>query len=93
MDNTDENNLDIEKSNFIYSSQELNSLLDVVKKAQVLYLDFLPIDKTSFINPVKLVGDNPFIIEQTLNDYSEQSMARNIQVRSGYEGNLIFWIY
>lgn len=74
--NTDENNLNIEKNLFNYSTQELNTLLDLVQKGQTLYTDFLPIEPTSFINPLKLVGDNPFILEQNLNDdfdiYSKQ---------------------
>jgi superfamily I DNA and/or RNA helicase/transcription elongation GreA/GreB family factor/very-short-patch-repair endonuclease len=74
--NTDDSNLNIEKNLFNYSTQEINTLLDLVQKGQTLYTDFLPIESTSFINSLKLVGDNPFIIEQTLNEdfdvYSKQ---------------------
>lgn len=74
--NTDDSNLNIEKNLFSYSTQELNTLLDLVQKGQILYKEFLPIEATSFINSLKLVGDNPFIIEQTLNEdfdvYSKQ---------------------
>jgi superfamily I DNA and/or RNA helicase/transcription elongation GreA/GreB family factor/very-short-patch-repair endonuclease len=74
--NTDDSNLNIEKNLFNYSTQELNTLLDLVQKGQILYTEFLPIESTSFINSLKLVGDNPFIIEQTLNEdfdiYSKQ---------------------
>lgn len=75
--NTDDSNLNIEKNLFSYSTQELNTLLDLVQKGQILYKEFLPIESTSsFINSLKLVGDNPFIIEQTLNEdfdaYSKQ---------------------
>ncbi len=73
---TDDSNLNIEKNLFIYSTQELNTLLDLVQKGQTLYTDFLPIESTSFINSLKLVGDNPYIIEQSINDdfdiYSKQ---------------------
>ena len=74
--NTEDSNLNIEKNLFNYSTQELNTLLDLVQKGQILYTEFLPIESTSFINSLKLIGDNPFIIEQTLNEdfngYSKQ---------------------
>lgn len=60
--------LNIEKAFFSYSTQELNTLLDLVQKGQTLYAKFSPIESTSFINSAKLVGDNPYIIEQTIND-------------------------
>lgn len=73
---TDDSNLNIEKNLFNYSTQELNTLLDLAQKGQTLYTDFLPIESTSFINSLKLVGDNPFLIEQNLNEdfdiYSKQ---------------------
>ena len=75
-ENSDTINLEIDKSQFKYTTQELNTLLDLVQKGQSLYTEFLPIESTSFINSLKLVGDNPFIIEQTLNEdfdvYSKQ---------------------
>src|SRR5690606_3888033 len=74
--NENDNNLNIEKSAFNYSIQELNTLRDLVKKGQILYAKFSPIESTSFINSAKLVGDNPYIIEQTINNdfdlYSSQ---------------------
>ena len=74
--NTDDSNLNLEKNSFSYSTQELNMLLDLVQKGQLLYADFLPIESTSFINSLKLVGDNPYLIEQSINEdfnvYSKQ---------------------
>ncbi|MBX2932014.1 MAG: GreA/GreB family elongation factor [Chitinophagaceae bacterium] len=74
--NTDDSNLNIEKTLFNYSTQELNTLLDLVQKGQILYTEFLPIESTSFINSLKLVGDNPYLIEQSINEdfdvYSKQ---------------------
>lgn len=74
--NTDDSNLNIEKTLFNYSTQDLNTLLDLVQKGQILYTEFLPIESTSFINPLKLIGDNPYIIEQSINEdfdvYSKQ---------------------
>lgn len=66
--NDDDSNLNIEKNTFSYSAQELNALLDLVQKGQSLYTDFLPIESMSFINSQKLVGENPYIIEQNIND-------------------------
>lgn len=75
-ENSDALNLDVDKGEFKYTTQELNTLLDLVQKGQILYKEFLPIESTSFINSLKLFGDNPFIIEQTLNEdfdiYSKQ---------------------
>lgn len=74
--NPDESNLNIEKNLFIYSMQELNTLLDLVQKGQTLYKEYLPIESMSFINSQKLVGDNPYLIEQSINEdfdfYSKQ---------------------
>lgn len=67
-EHTDDSNLNIEKNLFGYSTQELNSLLDTVQKGQLLYTDFLPIKSKLFINSLKLVGDNPYLIEQRIND-------------------------
>ncbi len=81
-DNNDDINLEIDKTQFEYTTQELNTLLDLVQKGQTLYEEFLTIESTSFINSLKLIGDNPFIIEQTLNDdfdaYSKQLEQINI---------------
>ncbi|MBK8140684.1 MAG: DUF4011 domain-containing protein [Chitinophagaceae bacterium] len=74
--NSDDSNLNIERNVFTYTTQELSALLDLAQKGQALYAEFLPIESTSFINPLKLVGDNPFLIEQNINDdfeiYSKQ---------------------
>lgn len=66
--NNDDNKLIIEKAGFSYSTQELNALLDLVQKGQTLYANFKPIEATSFFNSTKLVGENPYIIEQNIND-------------------------
>jgi len=72
----DYSNLNIEKKIFKYSTQELNMLLDLVQKGQILYKEYLQIESTSFINSQKFVGDNPYLIEQSINEdfefYSKQ---------------------
>lgn len=73
---TDDSNLNIERNVFTYSTQELSTILDLAQKGQALYSEFLLIESTSFINSLKLVGDNPYLIEQSINDdfdiYSKQ---------------------
>lgn len=66
--NNDDNKLNIEKAGFSYSKQELDAFLNLVEKGQKLYAKFKPFESTSFINSAKLVGDNPYIIEQAIHD-------------------------
>src|SRR5690606_35947457 len=72
----DDSDLNVEKAIFNYTTQELNILLDLVQKGHSLYTNFSPIESESFINPSKLIGDNPYSIEQKINDdfeiYSKQ---------------------
>lgn len=74
--NNDDSNLNIERNVFDFTTQELNSLLDIIQKGQNLYADYLPIESNSFINTLKLVGDNLYLIEQRINEdfdiYSKQ---------------------
>lgn len=67
-DNSEEYNLDLAKDTFSYESSELNQLLELIRKGQNLYDEFKPHLNLSFINSAKLVGDNPFIIEQQIEE-------------------------
>ena len=67
-DNSEEYNLDLAKDTFSYESSELNQLLEFIRKGQNLYDEFKPHLNLSFINSAKLVGDNPFIIEQQIEE-------------------------
>lgn len=67
-DGTDDGGLNIEKSSFEYSTQELNVLNELIKNGQILYEDYKQIESTTFINSLKLVGDNPYQIEQSINE-------------------------
>jgi len=70
--NEEDFNLEIEKEAFKYESTELNEFLELIRKGQLLYNDFSPNKDFSFLNPLKLNGDNPFIIEeQILDDFSK----------------------
>jgi len=66
------NNLNLEKNIFQFSSQEFNSLIDLVQKGQLLYDDYKKFESNSFINPKKFVGDNPFKIEQEIEESFEK---------------------
>jgi hypothetical protein len=85
--NPDDSNLNIEKNLFNYSTQELNMLLDLVQKGQTLYKEYLPIESTSFINSLKLVGDNPYIIEQSINEDFEFYSKQLEQIKLLLEAN------
>jgi transcription elongation GreA/GreB family factor/very-short-patch-repair endonuclease len=63
-----DSNLALEKNLFTYTTQEFSDLLEFVQRGQAFYKDYAPFESTSFINPTKLVGDNPYIIEQNIND-------------------------
>lgn len=85
--NDDDSKLNIEKTGFAYTTQELNTLLDLVQKGQSLYANFLPIESTSFINSKKLVGDNPYIVEQTINDDFDFYASQLEQIKKLLEVN------
>ena len=69
--NNEDYDLEIEKGIFKYESTELNGFLELIRKGQLLYNDYKPNKEYSFINPLKLNGDNPFIIEeQILDDFT-----------------------
>lgn len=64
--NIEDVSLNLERNVFKYTIQELNMLLALVQKGQTLYKEYLPIESTSFINSLKLVGENPYLIEQAI---------------------------
>ncbi len=85
--NTDDINLNIEKKSFKYSTQELNSLIDVITKGQALYSIFLPIESTSFINSLKLVGENPYLIEENINNDYDAYLVQLQSIKALLEAN------
>jgi very-short-patch-repair endonuclease len=58
--------LKLPKDQFDFSFQELNAKLDLLEKGEAYYKAYAPFQNYSFINPQKLIGDNPFIIEDQL---------------------------
>lgn len=65
--NSEDYNLELSNDTFNYESSELNRLLELVRKGQNLYKNYKPFKDLSFLNPSKLIGDNPFIVEQSIN--------------------------
>lgn len=59
--------LNIEKNIFNFLL-ELNSLLELLVRTGFLHKNYSSIDKKSFLNSNILLGDNPFIIEQQINE-------------------------
>ncbi|MGE5411139.1 MAG: AAA domain-containing protein, partial [Clostridiales bacterium] len=82
---TDDCNLNIERNLFNYSTQELNTLLALIQNGQTLYKEYLPIQPRSFINCLKLVGDNPFLIEQTIHEDFEAYLKQLHQIKLLFE--------
>ncbi len=72
MDENQSHSLNIDKSQFKYNSIELNQLLELLQKGQSLYSSYQSFHSTSFLNSKKLVGDNPYVIEQGINDSFEE---------------------
>jgi hypothetical protein len=68
---TEDHTLNLDKSQFKYNSQELYGLLELVQKGHSLYSYYQPYDSVSFLNSKKLVGDNPYVIEQEIKDSFE----------------------
>jgi len=66
--NDEDFELDFDKSNFRHDSKELNELLQIVQKGQRLYDEYKPYINLSFLNSSKLVGDNPFALEQRIEE-------------------------
>jgi very-short-patch-repair endonuclease len=66
--NKEDFELDFDKSLFRYESKELNELLQFVQKGQRLYDEYKPYQKLSFLNHAKLIGDNPYSLEQQIKE-------------------------
>lgn len=66
--NKDNYTLKIERNLFSFNIQELNSIIEIIQKGQILYLEFSSIEQKSFLNSSKLIGDNIYLIEQKIND-------------------------
>ena len=68
--------LNIDKSQFKYALQELNELIAIVEKGYNLFSEYKSIESKAFLNSANLYGENPYVIEQSINEdfdiYSNQ---------------------
>lgn len=71
---------DFTDEEFKYTVEEEISLIELFDKGEKFYKFFKPIAKSSFLNPVKFSGDNPFIIEEEL--------KKSLQSYESYIANL-----
>lgn len=88
----EDNSINIEKNIFEFTSQEFNNLIDLVQKGQLLYNDYKQFESTSFINPEKFIGDNPFKIEQEIDESFEKYLKffeRIKQLESDFKNEYI----
>ncbi|BDB55096.1 hypothetical protein GENT5_14010 [Flavobacterium ammoniigenes] len=73
-------------NDFNYTVEELDSLSDLIEKGEGLYNRYKSITTHSFLNPNKLIGDNPYVIEQKINEdfqfYSDSinAIIANIEI-------------
>jgi len=66
--NDEDFELHFDKSNFRYSFQELEELLHIAHEGQSLYAKYKPYKEFSFLNSSKLIGDNPYALEQRIDE-------------------------
>lgn len=84
--------LNIDNSQLNYNSQELIGLLEIVQKGQNLYSNYQEYDSTSFLNSKKIIGDNPYVIEERINDSFEEyekSLKKLKELESKYKSEYI----
>ena len=84
---SDESKLTIDKNLFKYSTKELNTYLDLIQKGNKLHIDFSPIASDVFLNSEKLVGENPFLIKQNINDDFDNYSTQLGNIKSLVEAN------
>ena len=79
--------LNIDKEKFEYSTKELNNYLDLIHRGNQSHIDYLPIQSASFLNSQKLVGDNPYLIKQNLNNDFDNYHSQLESIKKLLEAN------
>lgn len=85
-----DNSLNLNSVQFNYSSKELNDIIDLIEKGESLYNYFKLFEKSTFLNPQKLTGENPYLIEQNINadfEYYKSQLNRLIALVNEYKSN------
>ena len=67
QDKNELKDLDLDQTIFTFEDKELDEILNLVRDGQSLYNIYREFIPMSFLNPTKLVGENPFLIEQNIN--------------------------
>lgn len=62
----DESKLNLDPGQFDFTALELNTLTEIVQTGQSLYERYRPYENLSFLNSAKLIGPNPYIVEQQI---------------------------
>lgn len=79
--------LDIDKSIFEFSPNELNAKLDLVQNGHRLFAAYEPISANNFLNSNKMFGENQFLVKQNLNDDFDQYASALQRIKSLLEDN------
>lgn len=66
--NNEDTELHFDISGLKYNSNELTELLRLAKEGQRLYADYNPHKQYSFLDSTKLVGDNPYFLEDKIKE-------------------------
>lgn len=72
--------LNLDKKLFEYTSDELNKLLETLREGQGLYEDFKPFKNFTFLDPSKLIGENPFLIEREIKESLDEYKKAFVEV-------------
>ncbi len=72
--------LALDTNHFEYNGEELNETLEILRKGESLYERYKGHQELSFLNPEKLSGDNPFVLERQIkHDFKEyQNLLQTI---------------
>ena len=69
--------LELQQRDFAFDLSEMNELVGILQRGEKLYRAYEPFRKLSFLNPVRMTGDNPYLVEQTIQkDYQDYSTAK-----------------
>ncbi|MBK8724278.1 MAG: hypothetical protein IPL95_19110 [Saprospiraceae bacterium] len=79
--------LNIDKEKFEYSTKELNNYLDLIQKGNQTHIDYLPIQSCSFLNSQKLIGENPYLIKQNINNDFDNYQLQVESIKKLLEAN------
>ncbi|MFL5739907.1 MAG: AAA domain-containing protein [Flavisolibacter sp.] len=79
--------LNADKTQFVYTVEEFNMLLDNVHRGEGLFADFMPIVGKSFINAEKFNSSNPYALEQAIHDDFDFYTSEVAAIKSLIEKN------